>query len=824
MGSIAPPLIRLERLSFVIYEHPDLDAFRSYAKDFGLEEASSSSNEVFFAGYGRDPFVYIARAADPGSGKRFVGAGFCAETEDDFKKASGRHGAQQVNTANRPGGGQAVSITDLNGFVVEVCWGQKEKKLPPHGVSSVVEGGVVNGALNKARVGEFTRMQEGPAAVHKLGHFGYNTDKFEETCEWYTKNFNIYPTDVLWAPSDKNLDVAAFYRLDRGKEFVDHHCLLIARGEKGEDAPNTTVHHSSFEVEDLDTQMMGHQHLLDAGHKLLWGIGRHVHGSQPSPDWLFVHFIVEHYADGDVVNDELPTAKFEAGHMAVWDRSSIDADSFDYIFEQNVNVPLKCQAGTIRANVYRPKTSTATRFPVLVTYGPYGKDVPYSRFHPNSFAELDEEQKSPHSAWETPDPGFWTRHGYAIVRADEVGLGQSPGFMDTMSRSTSQCFADLIEWAADSDRAWSNGKFGLLGVSYYAGRDRAPGELEASRNDQRLDNERYAFYDHEYYASRDYNMSDIKVPLLSVGNWGGIALHLRGNVEGYINAGSAVKYLRLITGRHDLPFYGKEGVEMQLSFLNAFLKGIDDQGWTTGKASTVAYKIRKGNPGYNTPQAESSFEWRTQPAWPIPGTAYTRYWLTSSGGLQRNDHEELRTAAKLSYKTLGTLADPQLLEFSTPPFTQATEITGHVTARLSVSATREDSQDLTPMDMDVFVTLRHIVRSGEEALHTGTVGDPNNAKAVPIVKGWLRVSLRQTNPDDPRHQAWHPHQIWPTNVIVEEGGRLKLEVASGDTQGVGLFRHDSSADRPAQRFAGMNHIHFEDGLENWLLLPEVGSS
>ena len=163
---------------------------------------------------------------------------------------------------------------------------------------------------------------------------------------------------------------------------------------------------------------------------------------------------------------------------------------------------------------------------------------------------------------------------------------------------------------------------------------------------------------------------------------------------------------------------------MQLSFLNAFLKGIDDQGWTTGKASTVAYKVRKGNPGYNTLQAESSFEWRTQPAWPIPGTAYTRYWLTSSGGLQRNDHEELRTAAKLSYKTLGTLADPQLLEFSTPPFTQATEITGHVTARLSVSATREDSQDLTPMDMDVFVTLRHIVRSGEEALHTGTVGDP----------------------------------------------------------------------------------------------------
>jgi len=36
-------------------------------------------------------------------------------------------------------------------------------------------------------------------------------------------------------------------------------------------------------------------------------------------------------------------------------------------------------------------------------------------------------------------------------------------------------------------------------------------------------------------------MADIEVPLLSVGNWGGILLHLRGNVEGYTHAGSEFK-------------------------------------------------------------------------------------------------------------------------------------------------------------------------------------------------------------------------------------------------------------------------------------------
>src|SRR3569833_1628639 len=36
-----------------------------------------------------------------------------------------------------------------------------------------------------------------------------------------------------------------------------------------------------------------------------------------------------------------------------------------------------------------------------------------------------------------------------------------------MSRGTSECFFDVVEWCAD--QPWSTGKVGLLGVSYYAG-------------------------------------------------------------------------------------------------------------------------------------------------------------------------------------------------------------------------------------------------------------------------------------------------------------------------------------------------------------------
>lgn len=91
-----------------------------------------------------------------------------------------------------------------------------------------------------------------------------------------------------------------------------------------------------------------------------------------------------------------------------------------------------------------------------------------ARFFAKSFNEVPREHQSKYSAWETPDPVFWTRHGYAIVRADERGLGQSPGILDTMSKGTSECFFDVIEWAAEQE--WSSGKVGLLGISYYAGR------------------------------------------------------------------------------------------------------------------------------------------------------------------------------------------------------------------------------------------------------------------------------------------------------------------------------------------------------------------
>lgn len=131
----------------------------------------------------------------------------------------------------------------------------------------------------------------------------------------------------------KGRDVGSFLHLDRGDEVVDHHCLLFFEG------PKFHVHHSSYEVHDFDIQSLGHQWLKDKGYNQLWGVGRHILGSQIFDYWYISAlvsfpnlvvlmfnrwdpsgFMMEHYADGDLVNDKTPVHRSQLGHdmLHIW--------------------------------------------------------------------------------------------------------------------------------------------------------------------------------------------------------------------------------------------------------------------------------------------------------------------------------------------------------------------------------------------------------------------------------------------------------------------------------------------------------------------------
>jgi len=142
----------------------------------------------------------------------------------------------------------------------------------------------------------------------------------------------------------------------------------------------------------------------------------------------------------------------------------------EMLVEQNADVPMR-DGAILHANVYRPNADG--RFPVLMTFGPYGKDVPLREFMQEAwdrlnttYPEILAASSCKHLVFERPDPEMWVPDGYIVINVDSRGAGKSPGRLDPNSPTEFRDFYDAIEWAGT--QPWSSGKVGLLGISYYA--------------------------------------------------------------------------------------------------------------------------------------------------------------------------------------------------------------------------------------------------------------------------------------------------------------------------------------------------------------------
>jgi len=104
--------------------------------------------------------------------------------------------------------------------------------------------------------------------------------------------------------------MVAFMKCGRGKEWTDHHTVGFARREP------VAVDHTAYECIDLDDVVMGGRHLEQLGYKRSWGVGRHILGSQIFDYWRDPNgFKVEHWTDGDLVNEDTPRTNVPAGDV-----------------------------------------------------------------------------------------------------------------------------------------------------------------------------------------------------------------------------------------------------------------------------------------------------------------------------------------------------------------------------------------------------------------------------------------------------------------------------------------------------------------------------
>src|SRR5215467_13379640 len=133
--------------------------------------------------------------------------------------------------------------------------------------------------------------------VKRIGHGVLMTSRFHETIRWFRETLGFICSDDVYAGEKDNL-IGSFNRCDRGDAYVDHHVLFCLNHQK------TGLNHLSFEVQDIDDVCMGHDFLKQTGaYEHMWGIGRHVLGSQVydywADPWGRVH---EHWADSDRLN------------------------------------------------------------------------------------------------------------------------------------------------------------------------------------------------------------------------------------------------------------------------------------------------------------------------------------------------------------------------------------------------------------------------------------------------------------------------------------------------------------------------------------------
>ncbi len=332
--------------------------------------------------------------------------------------------------------------------------------------------------------------------------------------------------------------------------------------------------------------------------------------------------------------------------------------------------------------------------------------------------------------------------------------------------------------------------------------------------------------DGEYYKLRAGELSKIEVPLLSSANWGGQGLHLRGNVEGFVNAASSQKWLEIHGGAHWAEFYTDYGVGLQKRFLGHFLKG-EDTGWD--KQPKVQVQVRR--PG------EVKFPSRDENEWPLARTQWTKFYLDPQ---EKSLGETLPSGTEtLEYEAMG-----EGITFLSPTMSEDVEITGPLALKVFLSSETTDA--------DIFLVFQVFDPDGEEVVFYGAL-DPH----TPVGQGWLRASHRKLDTERSKpYRPYHSHdelwpltpgepveldiEIWPTCIVVPKGYRYALKILGRDYEwsgaaatlsnmknpmkGCGPFVHDDLQDRPPTIFDTSYTLHFAPDKQPYLLMPIIPRS
>jgi uncharacterized protein len=503
------------------------------------------------------------------------------------------------------------------------------------------------------------------------------------------------------------------------------------------------------------------------------------------------------------------------------------------------DVPIAMDDGIVlRADVFRP--TTAGRYPVILTYGPYAKGLAFQDGYPSAWQRMVAEHpdvahgsSNLYQSWEVVDPEKWVPDGYACVRVDSRGAGRSPGYIDHFSPRETKDFYNCIEWAGA--QPWSSGKVGLNGISYYGMNQWHVATLQprhlaamciwegsadwyrdmthhggilstffANWYDMQVKTVQYGLGEHGprsrvtgELVCGDVTLSDAELAKNRCDFGDNILAH---PLDDQYHRDRSPVWEKVVTPLLSAANWGGQGLHPRGNF-EGFVRAAAKEKWLEAhgiehwthfytdygrllQKRFFDYFLKGEKNGWDRqPKVQlqvrhvDRFVERHENEWPIQRTQWTKFFLHPAGhALERKSTD---SPGGVTYDGLG-----DGVTFLSAPMDTETEITGPLAAKLFVSSSTADA--------DLFLVFRVFAPDLKEVVFIGAI-DPH----TPIAQGWLRASHRKLDRKlSTEYRPYHAHdenqplkpgeiveldvEVWPTCIVVPAGYRIALTVRGKD--------------------------------------------
>ncbi|AKK26478.1 CocE/NonD family hydrolase [Mycobacterium sp. EPa45] len=506
----------------------------------------------------------------------------------------------------------------------------------------------------------------------------------------------------------------------------------------------------------------------------------------------------------------------------------------DLIKDHDVAVPMR-DGVTLRANIYRPPGDGP--FPVIMSVHPYGKDALPRRtgrgwrlnFQFRIMNQPEPLQISSETGWEAPDPVAWVGRGYVVINADSRGAGTSGGTGSLLTDDEARDTYDLIEWAGT--QPWSNGRVGMLGVSYLALSQYKPAALRPphlaaicpwegftdaycdfmtpggipergfsviwqtlTRRVARLSvdigaqRRRHPLRD-AWWQSITPDLGSIEVPILACASFSDHNLHSQGSWRLIERAGSAECSAYAHRGGKWAVFYSDEAQRAQAAFFDRHLRSLD-----VPAPPRVRLEVRE--------RRDTVVAVRDEHDWPLARTCWAALHLGDDGALGESKPAVTGTASFRLRR--------QAIAFS-HRFDRDVELTGPMNLRLRMSLDGAD-------DAHLFVGVEKW-SDGHYVPFEGSYGYGRDR----IADGRLRLAMRESldvlNPLRPGEIVDAHIPLSASSTLFRAGDELRLLIAGRYLEPFNpLFGHLPARYTPSRR--GRAVVHWGPGASA-LTIPVI---